>query len=61
MTRVPPVPSLVPAFEVVAELGPRVMAAHLDVTDPGSWRVFLDSVADLLADGPIESEEADIL
>lgn len=33
--------------EVVAELGPRVMAAHLDVTDPGSWRVFLDSVADL--------------
>ncbi|NYI78000.1 SDR family oxidoreductase [Nocardioides panzhihuensis] len=33
--------------EVVAEFGPRVMAAHLDVTDPSSWRVFLDSVADL--------------
>jgi short-subunit dehydrogenase len=33
--------------EVVAEFGPRVLAARLDVTDPGSWRSFLDSVADL--------------
>jgi len=33
--------------EVTAEFGSRVVAAHLDVTDPTSWRSFLDSVADL--------------
>lgn len=33
--------------DVTAEFGSRVMAAHLDVTDPASWRTFLESVADL--------------
>lgn len=33
--------------DLTAELGPRVVAAHLDVTDPASWRTFLESVADL--------------
>ncbi|MFD7078063.1 SDR family oxidoreductase [Nocardioides sp. NPDC059952] len=33
--------------EVTAEFGSRVVAAHLDVTDPASWRTFLESVADL--------------
>lgn len=32
--------------DLTAELGPRVVAAHLDVTDPASWRTFLESVAD---------------
>ncbi|MFD4327185.1 SDR family oxidoreductase [Nocardioides sp. NPDC058538] len=33
--------------DLTAELGPRVVAAHLDVTDPASWRTFLESVGDL--------------
>ncbi|MER6941191.1 SDR family oxidoreductase [Nocardioides sp. NPDC127514] len=33
--------------DVTAEFGSRVMAAHLDVTDPASWRTFLESVEDL--------------
>lgn len=33
--------------EVTAEFGSQVVAAHLDVTDPASWRSFLDTVADL--------------
>ncbi|SDJ71551.1 Short-chain dehydrogenase [Nocardioides sp. YR527] len=33
--------------DVTAEFGSRVVAAHLDVTDPASWRAFLESVADL--------------
>jgi len=33
--------------EVTAEFGSQVMAAHLDVTDPASWRTFLESVEDL--------------
>ena len=33
--------------DLTAELGPRVVAAHLDVTDPASWRTFLESVEDL--------------
>lgn len=35
------------AAEYTDRLGPRVVAAHLDVTDPASWRTFLDTVADL--------------
>ena len=33
--------------DVTAEFGTRVKAAHLDVTDPASWRTFLESVEDL--------------
>ena len=33
--------------DLTAELGQRVVAAHLDVTDPASWRTFLESVEDL--------------
>lgn len=33
--------------DLVDSFGSRVVAAHLDVTDPGSWRAFLDTVADL--------------
>ena len=33
--------------DLTAEFGSRVKAAHLDVTDPASWRTFLDSVEDM--------------
>ncbi|MGH3353084.1 MAG: SDR family oxidoreductase [Nocardioides sp.] len=35
------------AAEATSAFGGRVVAAHLDVTDPASWRGFLDSVAGL--------------
>lgn len=35
------------AADLVSEFGPRVKAAHLDVTDPESWRTFLETVAEL--------------
>ena len=39
------------AASVAERLGPRVVAAPLDVADPASWRTFLATVADL---GPVD-------
>jgi NADP-dependent 3-hydroxy acid dehydrogenase YdfG len=40
-----------PAEQVAATFGDRVVAARLDVTDPASWREFLDEVGHL---GPFD-------